>query len=252
MKRSGILIYGIICYLLFIASFLYLAGFLTDFRVPKAINDGEQSPLLTALFVNLGLVFLFGFFHSLMARKRFKTWWVRLVSPHAERSTFVFQASLFLALAMWQWRPIPQVLWQFDGALASLMYCLFAIGIVIVLISTFLIDHFELFGLRQIWSVSIEQPMPEPVFRTPLLYKIVRHPMQLGVAIALFATPYMTVGHLVFAGLMTLYIVIGLLFEERALLNEFGDQYREYQSRVPMLVPCPRLLRTETGRSLTS
>lgn len=237
MKHPIILVYGILCYLLFNAAFLYLAGFLTDLWVPKAINDGAQSPFLVALGVNLWLVFLFGFFHSLMARERFKAWWTRIVSPHAERSTFVLQSSLFLGLAMWQWRPMTHTVWQLEGLFASLMLGVFALGICIVLISTFLIDHFELFGLRQTWSANANKEIPQPEFRTPFLYKIVRHPMQLGMAVALFATPHMTAGHLLFAGSMTLYIVIGLLFEERALLRVFGDRYREYKTKVPMLIP---------------
>ena len=247
MKRPVIFVYGIICYLLFNAAFLYFVGFLAELWVPKAINDGEQSSILIALSVNLGLVFLFGFFHSLMARERFKAWWTRIVSPYAERSTFVLQSSLFLGLAMWQWRPIPYTVWQLEGLYAPIMYGVFAFGVIVVLISTFLIDHFELFGLRHAWSANADKQMPQPQFRTPLFYKLVRHPMQLGMAIALFATPHMTVGHLVFAGSMTLYIVIGLLFEERALVREYGDRYRAYQARVPMLFPFVRFGRARSA-----
>ena len=241
MKRLTILVYGIICYLLFNAAFLYFAGFLADLWVPKAINDGAQSPFIVALSINLGFVFLFGFFHSLMARERFKVWWTRIVSPQAERSTFVLQSSLFLGLAMWQWRPMPYTIWQLEGLYAFILLSVFFFGLVIVLVSTFLIDHFELFGLRQVWFTKANNQVPVARFRTPLLYKIVRHPMQLGMAIALFATPHMTVGHLLFAGSMTLYIVIGLHFEERALVREFGDRYREYQAQVPMLFPFMKL-----------
>lgn len=237
MKRLGIFVYGIICYLLFNAAFVYFAGFLSDFWVPKAVNDGAPSHWLTALSVNLSLIFLFGLFHSLMARDRFKAWWTRIISSDAERSTFVLQSSLFLGLAMWQWRPLPQTIWQIEGIAAFVIYSAFALGIVIVLVSTFLIDHFELFGLRQTWFVAAENAVRQPKFRTPSLYKIVRHPMQLGMAVALFATPHMTAGHLLFAGSMTVYIVIGLYFEERALRRAFGDRYRDYQSQVPMLFP---------------
>ena len=237
MKRPGLFVYGIVCYLLFNAVFLYFAGFLADFGAPKAINDGVQSSWVAATSINLGLIFLFGFFHSLMARERFKAWWTRIVSPDAERSTYVLQSSLFLGLAMWQWRPLPLTIWQLDGVGALVMQALFILGIGIVLVSTFLIDHFELFGLRQVWSATTDKSLPPPQFRTPSLYRIVRHPMQLGMAIALFATPHMTVGHLLFAGSMTLYIIIGLYYEERALIRVFGDRYRAYQAQTPMLVP---------------
>ena len=240
MKRPVLLIYGVVCYALFNVSFLYLGGFLLDLIVPKAINDGIATPLGQAIAINLGLVFLFGFFHSLMARQRFKAWWTKIVSPDAERSTYVLQSALFLSLAMWQWRPMPEVIWQVDGAAAVLAYALFGLGLVLVLLSTFLIDHFELFGLRQIWTAHTGREMPKPVFRTPLLYRAVRHPMQLGVMILLFSTPLMTAGHLLFAMAMTLYILIGLYFEERSLLREYGEAYAAYKRRVPMLLPIPK------------
>ena len=240
MKRPVLLIYGVICYALFNVSFLYLAGFLLNLFVPKAINDGLATPLGQAIAINLGLVFLFGFFHSLMARQRFKAWWTKIVSPDAERSTYVLQSALFLSFAMWQWRPMPEVIWQVGGGAEAAFYALFTLGIALVLLSTFLIDHFELFGLRQIWSANTGREMPKPVFRTPFLYRVVRHPMQLGVMILLFATPLMTAGHLLFALSMTLYILIGLYFEERSLVREFGEVYRDYQRRVPMLVPFPK------------
>lgn len=245
MKRPGLFVYGVVCYVLFNGAFLYFAGFLAEMWVPKAINDGVKSPILIAIGINLGLVFLFGFFHSLMARERFKKWWTRFVSPDAERSTFVLQSSLFLALAMWQWRPLPQTIWRLDGAMALVMDGVFVLGVAIVLVSTFLIDHFELFGLRQIFSANSDKPMPRPQFRTPFLYRLVRHPMQLGMAIALFATPHMTAGHVLFAASMTAYILIGLHFEERALVREFGDRYREYQLQVPMLFPFPKVGRRQ-------
>ncbi|MEO0883751.1 MAG: methanethiol S-methyltransferase [Pseudomonadota bacterium] len=243
MNRPILLLYGVICYALFNISFLYLVGFLTEQAVPKAINDGAVAPLPLAMAVNLGLIFLFGFFHSLMAREWFKSWWTRIVSKDAERSTYVLQSAVFLGLAMWQWQPMPQTLWQVEGLAAAGLYSLFSLGIVTVLISTFLIDHFELFGLRHVWSANRAEAMPAPVFRTPFLYRIVRHPMQLGVTVAVFATPHMTLGHLLFASAMTLYIIIGLHFEERALVREFGDAYRDYQRRVPMLLPVPKLIK---------
>lgn len=237
MNRLLLVAYGAIAYLCFNVAFVYMIGFLLDLFVPKAINDGASSPIALAIFINLGLVFLFGFFHSLMARESFKAWWTKLVPADAERSTYVLQSALFLGLAMWQWQAIPQTIWAFEGALAWAAYLVCALGVACVLTSTFLIDHFELFGLRQVWAASTRRPMPQPKFVTPFLYRFVRHPMQLGVVMVLFGTPHMTLGHLVFATSMTLYILIGLWFEERALLREFGDAYRAYQRHVPMLVP---------------
>ena len=237
MKRPILMIYGIATYALFNASFLYLAGFLQEFAVPKAINDGTLVPVYEALAINIGLVFLFGFFHSLMAREHFKQWWTQYVPVEAERTTYVLQSALFLGLAMWQWQPMPEVIWHVEGIFAYGMIGLFFVGMATLLTSTFLIDHFELFGLKQVWFASSHRDIPEPTFKTPLLYKIVRHPMQLGVVITVFATPHMTVGHLVFASAMTVYVVIGLYFEERSLVREFGDVYREYQRTTPMLFP---------------
>ena len=148
---------------------------------------------------------------------------------------------MFLGLALVAWQPLPATIWQVQSTGAAIFYAAFGLGVGLVLLSTFLIDHFELFGLRQIWTANTGKPMPQMQFRTPLLYRVVRHPMQLGMVILVFATPHMTVGHLLFAGLMTLYVMIGLYFEERALVREFGHQYRDYQARVPMLVPGLRL-----------
>ena len=237
MHRPGLILYGVAAYLLFNVAFVYMIGFLLNLPVPKAINAGTVSVWPIAICINVGLIFLFGFFHSLMARETFKTWWTKIIPADAERSTYVLQSALFLILAMWQWRPMPETLWMVDGALAWFAYGICATGVVMVLVSTFLIDHFELFGLRQIWNASRSQPMQAPQFRTPLLYRFVRHPMQLGMILALFGTPHMTVGHALFAGLMTLYVVIGLWFEERSLVREFGDTYRAYQRHVPMLIP---------------
>lgn len=237
MKRPGLMLYGAISYLLFNLSFLYLIAFLWGLPVPKDVNDGVMTFGPMAVATNVGLVFLFGFFHSLMARQRFKDWWTKLISPEAERSTYVLQSALFLSFAMWQWRPMPGVIWDVDGALFWLAYGVSALGVILVLVSTFLIDHFELFGLRQVWSENTGRKMPEPRFRTPFLYRFVRHPMQLGIILMMFAVPHMTVGHALFAGLMTAYVVIGLWFEERSLTRQFGEVYRAYQREVPMLIP---------------
>ncbi|MEO0923320.1 MAG: NnrU family protein [Pseudomonadota bacterium] len=237
MKRPGLLLYGVLAYIAFNLAFLYMLGFLLELPFLNAVNDGPVGSIAYAIAVNTGLVFLFGFFHSLMARARFKAWWTQIIPADAERSTFVMQSALFLGLAIWQWQPIPATIWAVDGAVAWFAYAVFLLGVALVLVSTFLIDHFELFGLRQIWSANTARAMSKPKFRVPFLYRFVRHPMQLGVILLLFATPHMTVGHLLFAGLMTLYVLIGLWFEERALVREFGAVYRAYQNQVPRLVP---------------
>ncbi|WP_171136533.1 MULTISPECIES: methanethiol S-methyltransferase [unclassified Ruegeria] len=244
MNRPGLILYGAVAYVLFNVAFLYMIGFLLQLPVPKAINDGTTSAWPVAVVINFGLIFLFGFFHSLMARQAFKSWWTRIIPADAERSTYVLQSALFLILAMWQWRPLPETIWIVDGALAWLTYGICALGVFLVLLSTFLIDHFELFGLRQIWTANRSQPMPKPQFRTPGLYRFVRHPMQFGVILVLFGTPHMTVGHALFAGLMMVYVMIGLWFEERSLEREFGDTYRAYQAMVPMLIPRLKPLRS--------
>ena len=237
MHRPFLILYGLVAYVLFNVAFLYMIAFLLHLPVPKAINDGAATSVAAAVAINVGLVFLFGFFHSLMARQQFKAWWTRIIPADAERSTYVLQSALFLGLAMWQWQPLPTTLWHVSGGLAWIAYGVSALGVLLVLLSTFLIDHFELFGLRQIWNANRSQPMPVPQFRTPALYRFVRHPMQLGVILVLFGTPHMTVGHALFAGLMTAYVMVGLWFEERALVREFGDTYRWYQRNVPMLIP---------------
>lgn len=250
MKRPGLIFYGIFCYAFFNISFLYMAGFLLDLTVPKTINSGTPASIWSAIPVNFGLIFLFGFFHSLMARQKFKEWWTQFVPVEAERSTYVLQAAAFLMLLMVFWQPMPAEIWSVTNGWAIGFYLMFALGLVTVLLSTFLIDHYELFGLRQVCSASTGAPMPTPTFRTPMLYKFVRHPMQLGVIMVFFATPHMTAGHLFFAISMTVYVLIGLFFEERSLVREFGDTYRDYQTRVPMLIPNPFRTRTPEPRDL--
>ncbi|MCR9086185.1 MAG: hypothetical protein NXH97_05510 [Rhodobacteraceae bacterium] len=243
--RVATFAYGAAAYLLFLVVFAYMAGFLLSMIVPKAINDASAfgaTPFGIAIIVNFALIALFGRLHSLLARNWAKRRLWRIMPRAAERSTFVVQSSLCLALAMWQWRPLTETIWHVDGALALAAYGVFAIGVTVVLWSTFLIDHFELFGLRQIWCYLRGLAMIEPQFRTPSLYRIVRHPMQLGIVILLFATPHMTLGHLLFAGSMTGYIFAGLYFEERALLSKFGPRYLAYQQSVPKLFPNPRRL----------
>lgn len=238
MARLLGLLYGIIAYFVFFGSFLYAIGFVAGVAVPKAIDDGQVSSLATALIIDLILMSIFAMQHSVMARPQFKRWWTRIIPPAIERSTYVLLASLALVLLFWQWRPIPDVIWQVTNpAAATALMALEALGWLIVLTSTFLINHFELFGLHQVANNLTGKPMPEPVFRTPLFYKLVRHPIYLGFIIAFWAAPVMTAGHLLFAAVTTTYIFVGIFLEERDLVAVFGDEYRRYRQHVAMIVP---------------
>jgi methanethiol S-methyltransferase len=238
MSRLLAFIYGLVAYLIFLGTILYAIGFVTGLPVPKTIDDGAVVPLGEALVVNLLLMSLFAVQHSVMARKPFKRWWTRFVPPAIERSTFVLFASLVLILLFWQWRPIPTVIWQLDNLpLGVNMMALSLVGWVVVFASTFMISHFELFGVHQVVNNLIERDMPAARFKTPLLYRLVRHPIYLGFIIAFWATPTMTAGHLLFAAVTTAYIFVGIALEERDLIEQFGEDYRRYRRRVAMLVP---------------
>lgn len=238
MSRLVALLYGIASYLVFFVTFLYAIGFVEGWVVPKAIDTGTASPIAEAIVVDLLLMSLFAVQHSVMARRQFKEWWTRFVPKSIERTTYVLLASLALALLFWQWRPIPGVVWRVDDVrLATTVMAISVLGWLIVLTSTFLINHFELFGLHQVLNNLIGRPMPQPRFRTPLYYKFVRHPIYLGFVIAFWAAPTMTVGHLLFAAVTTAYIFVGIALEEHDLIAVFGDEYRRYRDRVAMLVP---------------
>jgi protein-S-isoprenylcysteine O-methyltransferase Ste14 len=233
--------YGIASYLVFFATFLYAVGFVSGVAVPKTIDTGPAGPALEALAVNLLLMSVFAIQHSVMARKQFKQWWTKFVPKPVERSTYVLFSSLALILLFTEWRPMPAVVWQVSDpligmALTGLSY----FGFLIVLSSTFLINHFELFGLRQVTANFAGNPIPAARFRTPLYYQFVRHPIYLGFIIAFWATPVMTLGHLLFAAVTSGYIVVGILLEERDLIDQFGEEYRRYKARVSMLVPWRR------------
>ena len=238
MGRFVALLYGIVSYVVFLIAFLYSLGFIENLVVPKTIDSGAVSPLGETLIVNILLMSVFAVQHSLMARKQFKQWWTKFVPPSVERSTYVLFSSLALALLCWQWRPMPTVLWQVDNPqVAAAIIGLSLVGFLVVLTSTFLINHFELFGLHQVANNMTGRPMPVQRFRTPLYYNFVRHPIYLGFIIAFWAAPTMTVGHLLFAAGTTGYIIIGILLEENDLIDTFGDEYRRYRTRVSMLVP---------------
>lgn len=234
------LIYGFASYAIFFGTFLYAIGFVTGLVVPKTIDvggpDGFQ-PLAETLLINLAVLSIFAVQHSVMARKPFKRWVTRFISPTIERSTYVLLASLALMLVLWQWRPIPTILWEVGGTAGTALLALSLAGFGVVLVSTFLINHFELFGLRQVLARMMGWQLPQPVFRTPSLYRYVRHPLYLGFVIAFWAAPVMSLGHLLFSVACTLYILIGILLEERDLVDLFGDQYRHYRRHVSMLIP---------------
>jgi len=238
MARFIALLYGLAAYLVFFFTFLYAIGFVEGLWVPKTIDTGTVAPTTEALIVNLLLMSLFAVQHSVMARRQFKEWWTQYVPKSVERSTYVLFASLALLLLFWQWRPMPDVMWQVaDPSTAMAITGLSFVGWLLVLTSTFLINHFELFGVHQVVNNLAGRSMSEPRFKAPVLYKVVRHPIYLGFIIAFWAAPVMTVGHALFAAVTTAYIFVGIWLEERDLTELFGDEYRRYKERVSMLVP---------------
>jgi protein-S-isoprenylcysteine O-methyltransferase Ste14 len=240
VHRSLVFLYGLASYAAFFATFLYAIGFIGNLLVPKSIDSPATKPFWQALLINLGLLALFAVQHSVMARPAFKRWWTRFVPQPAERSTYVLFSSVALIALFAFWEPMGGTIWHVDHPIGRLaLQSVFAFGWLIVLTSTYLINHFDLFGLRQVWLHLRGREYTPLEFKTPSLYKIVRHPLYVGWLFTFWATPTMTVAHLVFALMTTAYILVAIRFEERDLTAEH-PQYAEYKRRVPMLVPSPR------------
>jgi methanethiol S-methyltransferase len=240
MARAFYLLFGVVAYLIFFATFLYLIAFVGNLPwVPRTVDRGhEVVGLAHAVAADIGLIALFGLQHSVMARQGFKTAWTRIVAPPIERSVYVLLASLVLILLFLFWHPIPDMVWSVANPIAAwTLWGLFWLGWLIVLVSTFLLSHFELFGLRQVWSHAGGSEVPAPVFRTPFFYRRVRHPLYSGFILAFWATPQMSAGHLLLAAGMTLYILIAIRHEERDLVGLFGSDYEAYRGRAGMLLP---------------
>jgi len=243
MLKLTAFLFGAVAYLTFLFTILYAIGFVAGLVVPKAIDTGAKSPVFEALVINLVLMLLVAVQHSVMARSSFKQWWTQFIPKPVERSTYVLFASLTLLVLFWQWRPMPAVIWHVEEPeMATVITGVSFFGWLIVFASTYLINHFELFGLHQVANHLAGREMPPPVFRTPLLYNFVRHPIYLGFIIAFWAAPTMTAGHLLFATVTTAYIFVGILLEERDLTVMFGDDYRRYRERVSMLLPWRKLI----------
>jgi protein-S-isoprenylcysteine O-methyltransferase Ste14 len=242
MMRHFFLAYGISAYLLFLAAILYGIGFVGDLPlVPKGINDGTPTPVLTAVSVNVALLLLFAVQHNVMARPWFKNWWTRFVPPPIERSTYVAVASLILMLLYWQWRPIPEVIFRVENSIGKVvLWTLYFFGWALVFYSSSVIDHFELFGLKQVWRNFRRETHSTAPFSERSLYRLVHHPLMLGFMVAFWSAPTMTLGRLLFAAVTTLWILFAIQLEERDLARFLGEPYREYRARTPMLVPLLR------------
>ena len=240
-KRIAFFIYGTLSYLIFLGTFLYAIGFIGNFGVPTTLDGVPSGPLGIALAIDVGLLGLFALQHSVMARKWFKDWWTRIVPKPLERSTYVLFSSLALILLFWQWRPLGGVVWSTEDPFAHfILRGLFAFGWGLVLVSTFLINHFDLFGLRQVWFYLLDRPYTALRFGTPGPYRLVRHPLYVGWLFAFWSTPTMTFAHLLFSIATTAYILIAIKLEERDLVREHGDSYEAYRRSVPMLIPFRR------------
>jgi protein-S-isoprenylcysteine O-methyltransferase Ste14 len=242
-RRILVLGYGVVAYLAFLAAFTYTIGFLANVGVPKGVDDGTTGAAWTAVLIDLGLLSLFAVQHSGMARPWFKRWWTRFVPPAIERSTYVLAASAVVGLLLWQWRPLPETVWSVQaGWLRVALYTLYGAGWAVLVISTFLIGHFDLFGLRQVLARARRTRYTEPGFQQPWFYRLVRHPLMVGFLIAFGAAPDMSVGRLLFAGVASGYILVAVRFEEHDLRRQLGEPYERYAARVPRFIPRPGAL----------
>ena len=248
LKRITFFLYGILSYLIFFGTFLYAIGFIGNFWVPTTLDGPAVGSFWTGFAIDAGLLALFAVQHSIMARKWFKETWTQIVPKPIERSTYTLFSSLALILLFWQWRPLGGQVWLVEDPTGVIVLrVLFAFGFGLVLVSTFLINHFDLFGLRQVWLYLIGRPYNASPFSTPALYRIVRHPLYVGWFFAFWMTPTMTFAHLLFAIATTTYILLAIRFEERDLIREHGDAYEQYRRSVPMLVPFTGGRRTESA-----
>lgn len=245
LYRVSVLGYGLFAYLVFQVSILYYVGFLANVGVPKGIDEGAVGPMANAVAVNVGLIALFGLQHSVMARSWFKDRWTRVVPDPIERSTFVLASAIVLLAIAWFWRPLPTVIWDIGGLAGWLLWGVSGLGLVIVILSSYQISHTRLFGLRQVYDYYRGQEFSAVPFQTPGFYQYVRHPLMTGILLWFWLTPQMTVGHLLFAGGFSIYILVGTRLEERMLMDVHGDAYWKYRQQVPMFFPRP-------GRSVTS
>jgi protein-S-isoprenylcysteine O-methyltransferase Ste14 len=238
LKRTLVLFYGVVAYVVFFATFLYAFGFVGNILVPKSIDSPPAMPFLQALMINAVLLSMFALQHSIMARQWFKRMLTRVIPEPAERPTYVLFSSLALILMFWQWQPLGGIIWEIENPVGiAAMYAGFVLGWLIVLVSTFMINHFDLFGLRQVVLYFMRRPYTPLPFRTPIFYKYVRHPLYFGWLLAFWCTPVMTSAHLFFAVMTTGYILVAIQFEERDLIHQHGDSYRTYRERVPMILP---------------
>jgi len=242
MGRTLTLIYGIVCYVIFFVTFLYFFGFTGDFLVPKSVSVGEPAEnTLAALLINLGLMALFGIQHSVMARPTFKKWWTKILPQHLERSTYVLISNAALILLYAAWRPMPAQIWNVEGTwLGGFLWALFFLGMIVVLASSFMINHFDLFGLRQTFLYFLGRPYTPVPFKVRGFYRWVRHPLMLGFLLSLWSAPAMTQSRLLFAIGMTVYTFIGIYFEERNTAQTLGESYRRYRSETSLILPLPK------------